>query len=48
VVHALAHDLIVIKDGKVVEQGPSRQIFANPQQVYTQELLKASGLVFGG
>jgi microcin C transport system ATP-binding protein len=48
VVHALAHDLIVIKDGKVVEQGPSRQIFANPQQVYTRELLKASGLVFGG
>jgi microcin C transport system ATP-binding protein len=48
VVHALAHDLIVIKDGKVVEQGASRQIFAQPQQAYTQALLKASGLVFGG
>ncbi|PNA04539.1 MULTISPECIES: ABC transporter ATP-binding protein [Pseudomonas] len=44
VVHALAHDLMVIKDGKVVEQGASRQIFAAPQHVYTQELLKASGL----
>ncbi|MBI6705880.1 ABC transporter ATP-binding protein [Pseudomonas viridiflava] len=47
VVHALAHDLIVIKDGKVVEQGPSREIFAAPQQPYTQELLRSSGLVFG-
>ena len=44
VVHALAHDLMVIKDGKVVEQGASRQIFAAPQHAYTQELLKASGL----
>jgi len=34
----------VIKDGKVVEQGASRQIFAAPQHAYTQELLKASGL----
>src|ERR1700712_2759705 len=48
VVHALAHDLIVIKDGKVVEQGASREIFANPQQAYTRELLQASGLAFGG
>jgi microcin C transport system ATP-binding protein len=44
VVHALAHDLMVIKDGKVVEQGSSREIFATPKHPYTQELLKASGL----
>ncbi|CAI8750744.1 putative oligopeptide ABC transporter ATP binding subunit YejF [Pseudomonas sp. IT-347P] len=44
VVHALAHDLMVIKEGKVVEQGSSREIFAAPQHPYTQELLKASGL----
>ncbi|WP_445178983.1 ABC transporter ATP-binding protein [Pseudomonas sp. McL0111] len=44
VVHALAHDLMVIKDGKVVEQGSSREIFAAPQHPYTQELLKASSL----
>ena len=44
VVHALAHDLLVIKDGKVVEQGSSREIFAAPTHPYTQELLKASGL----
>ncbi|MDH0744914.1 ABC transporter ATP-binding protein [Pseudomonas sp. GD03842] len=46
VVHALAHQLIVIKDGKVVEQGPSREVFAGPRHPYTQALLKASGLVF--
>jgi microcin C transport system ATP-binding protein len=44
VVRALAHDLIVIKDGRVVEQGPARHIFSAPQHAYTQQLLKASGL----
>ena len=44
VVHALAHDMIVIKDGKVVEQGDAQSIFDNPQQAYTQELLQASSL----
>ncbi|MDE1165366.1 MAG: ABC transporter ATP-binding protein [Pseudomonas sp.] len=44
VVQALAHDLIVIKDGKVVEQGPARQVFGLPRHPYTQELLRASGL----
>ncbi|HCL4110575.1 TPA: hypothetical protein N2C22_006408, partial [Pseudomonas aeruginosa] len=37
-----AHDLIVVKDGKVVEQGEARQIFAAPQHPYTRELLVAS------
>ena len=44
VVHALAHDMIVIKDGKVVEQGDARTIFNHPQHPYTQELLQASSL----
>ncbi len=44
VVHALAHDMIVIKDGKVVEQGDAHSIFANPQHPYTRELLQASSL----
>jgi microcin C transport system ATP-binding protein len=35
---------MVIKDGKVVEQGSSREIFAAPKHPYTQELLNASGL----
>jgi microcin C transport system ATP-binding protein len=48
VVHALAHDLIVIRNGRVVEQGPARRIFAAPQHPYTQELMSASGLVLKG
>lgn len=42
VVRAMAHDLIVMKDGKVVEQGPALQVFENPQTEYTQALLEAA------
>ncbi|WP_162863852.1 ATP-binding cassette domain-containing protein, partial [Pseudomonas viridiflava] len=42
VVKALAHDVIVVKDGKVVERGPSHAVFESPQQPYTQELLAAA------
>jgi len=42
VVKALAHDLIVLKDGKVVEQGPAAEIFAAPQEAYTKALLAAA------
>ncbi|MFO2463083.1 ABC transporter ATP-binding protein [Pseudomonas sp. 15FMM2] len=42
VVRALAHDMIVIKDGKVVERGPSHAVFDSPQHPYTQELLAAA------
>lgn len=44
VVRALAHELIVIREGKVVEQGPARRIFAAPEHPYTRELIAASGL----
>ncbi|QKZ05374.1 ABC transporter ATP-binding protein [Pseudomonas eucalypticola] len=47
VVQALAHDLMVIRHGRVVEQGPARRVFADPQHPYTQDLLKASGLMSG-
>lgn len=42
VVRAMAHDLIVMKDGKVVESGPAGEIFAKPQQAYTKALLEAA------
>jgi microcin C transport system ATP-binding protein len=38
----------VIRNGRVVEQGPARRIFAAPQHPYTQELMSASGLVLKG
>jgi len=42
VVRALAHDVIVVKDGKVVEHGPTDQLFSDPRHPYTQELLQAA------
>ncbi|NWD85086.1 ABC transporter ATP-binding protein, partial [Pseudomonas reactans] len=42
VVRAMAHDMIVIKDGKVVEAGASHRVFDAPQHPYTQELLAAA------
>jgi microcin C transport system ATP-binding protein len=42
VVRALANELIVMRNGVVVERGPSQRIFANPQHDYTKALLAAS------
>lgn len=44
VVKALSHQLMVVKQGKVVEQGDAPRIFAEPQHPYTQELLQAAFL----
>ena len=42
VVRALANDVIVMRLGKVVEQGPSKQIFDDPQTDYTKALMAAA------
>ncbi len=42
VVKAMAHDLIVMKNGKVVESGAAKDIFDNPQEEYTKALLAAA------
>jgi len=42
VVKALSHDMIVMKAGEVVEQGPAEKLFRNPQHHYTQALLNAA------
>ena len=42
VVRALAHYLVVMKDGAVVEQGPADEIFSTPKHGYSQELLAAA------
>jgi len=42
VVKALAHHVIVMKDGQVVEQGLAEEIFASPKDDYTKALLKAA------
>ncbi|HET6467037.1 MAG TPA: ABC transporter ATP-binding protein [Geminicoccaceae bacterium] len=42
VVRALSHEVIVMRDGQVVEQGPARQIFEHPRHDYTQALMAAA------
>ncbi|NQU58524.1 MAG: ABC transporter ATP-binding protein [Rhodospirillales bacterium] len=42
VVRAVAHDIVVMRRGKIVEQGPAAEIFANPKQAYTRALMAAA------
>ncbi|MBX5171701.1 ABC transporter ATP-binding protein [Rhizobium sp. NZLR1b] len=42
VVKALANDVIVMRFGKVVEQGPSSEIFRAPKDEYTRALMAAA------
>ena len=42
VVRALADEVIVLKDGKVMEQGRADQIFDQPQHPYTRALMAAA------
>jgi microcin C transport system ATP-binding protein len=42
VVRALAHEVLVMKDGKVVEHGPAAQLFEAPQHPYTRALMAAA------
>lgn len=42
VVRAMAHDIIVMKEGRVVEAGPAKEIFENPKEEYTQTLMDAA------
>ena len=42
VVRALANEIIVMRNGEVVEHGPSRDVFDNPQTEYTKALMAAA------
>jgi microcin C transport system ATP-binding protein len=42
VVRALAHDIVVMKDGHVVEHGPADGIFESASSAYTKELISAA------
>jgi microcin C transport system ATP-binding protein len=42
VVRALCSYVIVMKNGKVVEEGPSKAIFETPRDDYTKALLAAA------
>jgi microcin C transport system ATP-binding protein len=42
VVRALSNYTVVLKNGRVVEEGPSEEVFANPREPYTRALLAAA------
>jgi len=42
VVRAISNHVIVMRDGKVVEQGPADEIFDHPKQAYTRALMAAA------
>ena len=42
VVRALTDRVLVMKDGRIVEEGPSETVFSNPQHPYTKTLVAAS------
>ena len=42
VVRAMSHQVIVMRDGKVVEQGPAEAVLDNPQAAYTRALMNAA------
>ena len=42
VVRALANDVLVMRNGKAVEYGTSKEVFANPKTEYTKALMAAA------
>ena len=42
VVRAVSHDIVVMRQGRIVEQGPAGEVFANPRQAYTRALMAAA------
>ena len=44
VMRAMAHRVLVMKDGAIVEQGEAEALFAAPREAYTRELLAAAHL----
>jgi microcin C transport system ATP-binding protein len=42
VIRALANTLIVMRNGRIVEQGPAADIFASPKEDYTKALMAAA------
>jgi microcin C transport system ATP-binding protein len=42
VVRAMSHHIVVLRQGRVVEQGPAEALFAAPREPYTRALLAAA------
>ena len=42
VVRALAHDILVMRRGRVIEQGPAEDVIGDPKDPYTKALMAAA------
>jgi microcin C transport system ATP-binding protein len=42
VIRAMSHHVVVMRDGKVVEQGPTAEVLSRPKDAYTKALLAAA------
>ena len=42
VIRALANEIIILRDGKVIEQGKTEQVFTSPRTDYTKALIAAA------
>ena len=42
VIRAMAHDVLVMKDGAIVESGPVHEVLDAPRQDYTRTLVAAA------
>ena len=42
VIQAMAHQVLVMKQGQVVESGPALSVLEQPRHAYTQSLVQAS------
>jgi microcin C transport system ATP-binding protein len=45
VIRAMAHEVLVMKDGQIVEQGDVQAVLTAPRQAYTRQLVEAAGVV---
>ncbi|NIF85946.1 ABC transporter ATP-binding protein [Comamonas sp. Tr-654] len=45
VIRAMAHEVLVMKNGQIVEQGGVQAVLTAPQQAYTRQLVEAAGVV---
>ena len=47
IVISLCHYILVMKDGKVIEEGITKQVLDNPINEYTKELVQSAFEVIG-
>ena len=44
VVYQISDHVMIMKNGRVVEYGKTKEVYKNPKQEYTKQLLRAAGI----